>query len=195
MKPRIAYILDRFPHGQTSIVNELRTLEGNEVDVHIVSLRHSRESDAVRVAYMTDYPVTYLFNNESKMGWGRFIKDNTSCMVNHPVNYILTAVRSLRWGGSNFKLTASFARALEVIKPHLVYVNWSWATCGSVMYACRILKLPFIFSVQGTDIMPPACNFSLRVKTAEKILTPSPGYVEILKNKLGVPAAKIRLVP
>lgn len=196
MKPKIAYILDVYPHGQTHIVNELRTLESNNIDVQIIAIGRPGESHRIRVHYKTDYPVMYLSNNESKMGWGRFIKDNTNCMVNHPVNYTLTAVRSLRWGGTNFKLAASFVRAFKkIVQPTLVYVNWSWHYCGSAMYACRILHLPFVFSVQGTDIFPPAQNFVLRARTAQKILTSSPAYVKILKDKLGVPTEKIRLVP
>ena len=195
MKPKLAYILGVYPHGQTSIVNELRTLESNNIDVHIIALRKAKTSDVIRVHHKTDYPATYLFSSKSKNGWGRFIKDNTNCMVNHPVNYTLTAVRSLRWGGTNFKLAASFVKTLELIKPTMVYVNWSWATCGSVMYACHILRLPFVFSARGTDITPPARNFPLRVSTAQRILTPSPAYVEILKNEMDVPVDKIRLVP
>jgi glycosyltransferase involved in cell wall biosynthesis len=115
-------------------------------------------------------------------------------MMRHPLEYSITAMRAAAWKGVNFKLSAQLAAALDKVRPSLVYVNWSWATCGSVMYACMILGLPFVFSVRGTDITPPASNFPLRVRMARRILTPAAAYVEILTNGLGVPAEKVRLV-
>ena len=195
-KHKLAYILNVYPHGQTNIVNELKALENNGIDVHIVAVKHPDGSHHVRVHHETPYPVTYLLEQPDNNVCGRrLLKDHLCCVMKHPLSYFSQAMISMRWFGSNFKLAGCFVKAFESIQPTLVYVNWSWATCGSVMYACRILHLPFVFSVLGTDITPPAQNFSLRVDTAQRILTPSKGYAEILQNELHVPSSKIRIVP
>jgi glycosyltransferase involved in cell wall biosynthesis len=192
---KIAYILDVYPHGQTHIVNELIALENKGIDVHIVALRTPGKEDVIRVKHESIFPVTYMSHDYDEYSWISFFKDNIICCFMHPLRYLTNVLLSLKWIGENFKNAARFTMIFEKIKPDLVYVNWSWCTCGSVMYACRILGLPFIFSVQGTDILPPARNFSLRVSTAKTIITPSVGYEEILKQKLSVPPSKIRVVP
>lgn len=195
MNPRLAYVLNYFPYGHASIVNELRILHEASVDVHIVAKRRRRSNDFLRVQRSVNYPVTYVADGDRQPAWRRVIRDNLAYSFRHPSSYALVAANSLRWQGSNFKLACSFARVLESIAPTLVYVNWSWATCGSVMYACQMLKLPFIFSVRGTDITPPAPNFALRTSTAKRILTPSEGYADILVEKHNVPRDKLRVVP
>jgi glycosyltransferase involved in cell wall biosynthesis len=94
----------------------------------------------------------------------------------------------------NFKIASSITKILEKVKPDIVYAPWCWSFCGSAMYACRILGIPFVFCVRGTDIFPPERNFILRVKTAKMIITLSEGYSEILVNEFGVPACKIRVI-
>ncbi|MHC5060205.1 MAG: glycosyltransferase family 4 protein [Planctomycetota bacterium] len=195
MNHKLAYVLNRFPHGQTSIVNELRILRDAGADVEIVALEPAQKSTFMRIPHQTDFPVAYLFDSKDDIKRRRHVRDNAECFFRHPLNYSVEAMRSLRWMGSNFKLACGFVKAIEKINPTLVYINWSWATCGSVMYACRILGLPFVFSVRGTDIDPPSRNFPLRVRTAKRILTPSEGYAKILKDELGVPHNKIRVVP
>lgn len=192
---KIAYILDVFPHGQTHIVNELIALEKHGLDVHILACCPSDHNDVVRVSYKTPFPVTYLSTKKYDYGWLSFLKDNSIFFLDKPAKYTANACLSLRWAGANFKQAARWGRVLAEIKPDLVYVNWSWATCGSVMYACRIMGIPFAFSVQGTDIRPPSKNFSLRSKTAKLIITPSLGYQDALKNLLSVPEHKIKVVP
>jgi len=192
---RLAYILDYFPYGHASIVNELRILYDAGVDVQIIAKRHHADNDFIRVNNNVNYPVTYLANGDGRLGWPSIIRDNLSYSLRRPSDYATTAANSLRWHGSNFKLTCSFAKAIESVRPAMVYVNWSWANCGSTMYACRMLKLPFVFSVRGTDITPPAPNFALRVATARRIITPSEGYADILVKQHNVPREKTRVVP
>jgi len=195
MNNKLAYILTRFPHGDVPIVNELKMLSDAGANVEIIALRKAQKTDFTRVPHQSNFKVNYIFNHETNHHRTRFWRDNLQCMLQNPVMYPVTAARSLQWRGRNFKLAAALTKALARIKPALVYVNWSWSICGSVMYACRILNIPFIFSVRGTDIDPAAKNFSLRSKTARRILTPSKGYAEILENQLYVPHEKIRLVP
>lgn len=195
MTHKLAYVLNRFPHGHTSIVNELRILSDADIDVKIIALRQAQQSDFMRIPHETGYPVTYLFDSKEGIKSPEFVRDNLECFLGHPLTYGAAAMRSLRWMGSNFKLASRFVKVLEKVNPTLVYVNWSWSTCGSVMYACRILGLPFVFNIRGTDIEPPSRNFSLRVRTAKRILTPSKGYAKILEDELGVPHNKLRVVP
>ena len=195
MRHKLAYILNHFPHGDVPIVNELKVLSGAKINVEIIAVRQQKKFQSLRLSQKTDYPVKYLFDSKGGYHWWRFVIDNAHTAIRYPLRYGAAAARSITYKGENFKLACLFVRALRTIRPTLVYVNWSWATCGSVMFACRILRLPFIFSVRGTDITPPACNFALRVKTAKRILTPSKGYAEILENELRVPGNKIRVVP
>lgn len=193
---RIAYILNKWPYGLTSVVNELRALEKEGLDVRIVAVGPCGDAHEIRVSYECPFPVTYLSErSDGKYGWRSFLKDHVYSGFHNPGSYVANAALSLKWAGANFKQAARFANALSPIEPDLVYVNWSWATCGSVMYACRILNAPFMFSVRGTDVIPPAKNFNLRVRTAKAVLTPSRGYADLLRDRFNVPEDKIRIVP
>jgi glycosyltransferase involved in cell wall biosynthesis len=187
---KIAYVLERYPYGQPSIVNELITLKDYGCKVHIVALRESEKHEQTRVDQSFDFPVSYIGQYSSGL-----LKDQLGCFLRHRNHYFKNALISLQWKCVSFRRVPAFVNVLEEISPDIVYVNWAWGTWGSVMYACRILNIPFVFSVRGTDIFPPPKDFALRIRTAERIITPSQGYFDYLVNEFKVPEDKLRLVP
>ena len=197
---KVAYLLNVFPQlSETFILNEIRQLMDNGVEVIIFSRRKPKEKKqhpkakelAGRVLYLSEDDVSTL-----KKVWLHFY-----FLLISPIRYLKTFLFSYKKRTDStlwtFKQSVIYAR--EVKRVGAQHIHSHYAASISTKYAMLVSMLtgiPYTFTAHGWyDIFTyPPQDFGLRAEKAKAVVTVSSFNKDCIHQRFKVPLEKIKVI-
>lgn len=98
--------------------------------------------------------------------------------------------------GSGFRQAVALAREARRIGADIIHAHFAARACEDAMLAAWLSGVPFTFTAHGYDVhREPPADYAVRGEAAEAVVTVSEDNARVLRDRHGVPAAKIRVIP